>query len=95
MHEKTVSLESTQDVDEFLKQVLEIKGIGTWTANYMALKALRHTDAFPSSDLILARALDKHPKKAIESMAPWRGYVAALFWRTYAGRLKKTKQKQA
>jgi AraC family transcriptional regulator of adaptative response / DNA-3-methyladenine glycosylase II len=95
VHEKTVSLESTQDVDEFLKQVLEIKGIGTWTANYMALKALRHTDAFPSSDLILARALDKHPKKAIESMAPWRGYVAALFWRTYAGRLKKTKQKQA
>jgi AraC family transcriptional regulator, regulatory protein of adaptative response / DNA-3-methyladenine glycosylase II len=94
VHEKTVSLESTQDVDEFMKKVLEIKGIGIWTANYMALKALRHTDAFPASDLILARALDKHPKKAIESMTPWRGYVAALFWRTYAESLRKAKRKR-
>jgi len=87
-------LESTQDVDSFLKKVLSIKGIGPWTAQYMALKVLRHTDAFPSSDLILARALDNHSKHAVESMRPWRGYVAALFWRNYSESLKKVASKK-
>jgi AraC family transcriptional regulator of adaptative response / DNA-3-methyladenine glycosylase II len=91
--EKRISLEPTQDVEEFLKQILKIRGIGPWTANYIALKALRSTDTFPGSDLILARALDVHPANIIDKMSPWRGYVAALLWRTYAQSLKKTKVK--
>ena len=87
-----VSLESTQDVSEFMKAVTSIKGIGPWTAQYMALKALRDTDTFPASDLILARALGIHPKEVLATMSPWRGYVAALFWRNYAGTLKKKPQ---
>ncbi len=87
--EDRISLEPTQDVDEFIKKVSTIKGIGPWTAQYMALKALRNTDTFPSSDLILARALEKHPSEVIEKMSPWRGYVAALFWRVYAETLQK------
>lgn len=90
VHNRSISLEPTQDVETFLKSVRSIKGIGPWTANYMALKAIRHTDAFPESDLIIARALEIHPKEIIESMRPWRGYVAALFWRSYAESLKKT-----
>ncbi|MNT74972.1 DNA-3-methyladenine glycosylase [compost metagenome] len=84
-------MEATQDVDGFLKKVLSIKGIGPWTANYMALKVLRHTDTFPGSDLILARALELHPQEIINKMSPWRGYVAALLWRSYAGALTKKK----
>lgn len=87
--EKKISLESTQDVNEFVKLALEIHGIGPWTANYIALKALRGTDVFPGSDLILARALELHPKEVLEKMSPWRGYAAALFWRAYTGTLKK------
>ncbi len=82
--EGTLSLESTQDVDQFIKKVQNIKGIGPWTAHYMAMKVLKHTDSFPGSDLILARALAKHPIEVIEKMHPWKGYVAALFWRAYA-----------
>lgn len=89
VHEKTISLESTQDVDEFIAKVRAIKGIGPWTANYMAMKALRSTDTFPGDDLILARALGKHSREIVDSMSPWKGYVAALFWRAYAGTLKK------
>lgn len=89
--EKEISLESTQDVEGFLKKVMSIKGIGPWTANYMALKSLRSTDTFPGSDLILARTLETHPKEVIDQMSPWRGYVAALFWRNYSQSLKKTK----
>lgn len=87
--EKRISLDPAQRVDVFLKNVLQLKGVGPWTAHYIALKVLRDTDTFPASDLILARALDIHAKETINSMSPWRGYVAALFWRAYTGTLKK------
>jgi AraC family transcriptional regulator of adaptative response / DNA-3-methyladenine glycosylase II len=86
--EGSLSLEATQDVDKFLKKVIAVKGIGEWTANYMALKVLRYTDAFPETDLVLSRTLKFHSQEAIAQMRPWRGYVAALFWREYHERLK-------
>ncbi|MGZ5278866.1 MAG: DNA-3-methyladenine glycosylase 2 family protein [Pseudobdellovibrionaceae bacterium] len=90
--DKKLSLESTQDVDLFLKTVLAIPGIGPWTANYMALKVIRHTDAFPETDLILARALEIHPKEKIALMSPWRGYAAILLWREYSTSLRKNRR---
>jgi AraC family transcriptional regulator of adaptative response / DNA-3-methyladenine glycosylase II len=93
--EGRISLESTQDVDEFIKNVMTIKGIGRWTADYMALKVLRNTDAFPGTDLILGRVLELHPAEVISRMSPWRGYAAALFWREYSGPLKKTKKRKS
>lgn len=86
-----LSLEPTQDVETFTQKVLEIPGIGPWTASYMALKALRHTDAFPETDLILARTAQFHPKEVVNQMSPWRGYAAILFWKEYADVLRKTK----
>lgn len=84
-----ISLEPTQDVDEFVAKVMKIPGIGPWTASYMALKVLRHTDAFPETDLILSRALELHSKESISRMSPWRGYAAALFWRAYTEQLRR------
>lgn len=89
--EGRLSLEAAQDVEEFIAQALSIPGIGPWTATYMAMKALRHTDSFPETDLILARALELHPKELVEQMSPWRGYAAALFWREYTMKLKKSR----
>jgi AraC family transcriptional regulator of adaptative response / DNA-3-methyladenine glycosylase II len=86
--ENHISLEPTQDVDKFIKDVCKIKGIGLWTAEYMALKILRNTDTFPASDLVLARALTVHPKQVIDTMSPWRGYVAALLWREHSKQKK-------
>ena len=78
---KKISLEPTQDIEKFYLVVRAIKGIGPWTASYMALKAIRHTDAFPETDLILKRALEKYPLTTINQMSPWRGYAAALIWK--------------
>lgn len=89
--DKTLSLEPSQDVGEFIKKVSAIRGIGPWSANYMSLKVLRHTDAFPATDLILARALEIHPEEVIEKFSPWRGYAAILFWKEYHHALTKTK----
>jgi AraC family transcriptional regulator of adaptative response / DNA-3-methyladenine glycosylase II len=91
IHTEKLNLTATQDVEDFFKKILSIKGIGPWTAQYIALKSLRNTDTFPASDLILARALQKHLLQIISTMSPWRGYVAALFWRTYTDTLKKTR----
>lgn len=86
-----ISLDSTQDIPSFLEKVQTISGIGKWTANNMALRVLRHTDAFPATDLILNRALAIHSEKEIEKMSPWRAYAAALYWREYAQKLGKKK----
>jgi AraC family transcriptional regulator, regulatory protein of adaptative response / DNA-3-methyladenine glycosylase II len=51
----SLSLEPAQDVETFSKKALAIAGVGPWTASYLALKCLRHTDAFPETDLILGR----------------------------------------
>lgn len=79
---KELSLEMTQDVDQFITKALLIKGIGPWTAQYMALKVLRDTNVFPWTDLILARTLSKISKEKIESLSPWKGYAAALLWKS-------------
>lgn len=79
---RQLHLEATQDANVFMEQALKVRGIGPWTANYMALKALRHTDAFPGSDLILAREFKKYSSGNMDEMSPWKGYVAALLWRS-------------
>jgi len=90
--EKKISLEATQDIDDFLRAMLDLPGIGPWTANYIAMKSLRHTDSFPHTDLILARALEIHSKDIVDQMSPWRGYAAALFWREYSSLLTKVRR---
>jgi AraC family transcriptional regulator of adaptative response / DNA-3-methyladenine glycosylase II len=77
-----ILLESTQDVEVFKKKVMEIPGIGPWSASYLALKVLRDADAFPETDLVLKKAVSRLSSEALSQMSPWRGYVAALLWRS-------------
>ncbi|MEM7503242.1 MAG: AlkA N-terminal domain-containing protein [Pseudomonadota bacterium] len=46
-----ISFDLSQDVDEFRERLCAIKGIGDWTAQYVAMRALKNPDAFPASDL--------------------------------------------
>ncbi|HRO67595.1 MAG TPA: AlkA N-terminal domain-containing protein, partial [Pseudobdellovibrionaceae bacterium] len=78
-----ISLSPAQDVDEFVEKLLRIRGLGPWTAQYMAMKVLRHTDAFPGTDLVLAKALEGRSADFLEEMSPWRAYAAALLWRRH------------
>jgi len=75
-----LSLEPTQSPEDFQAKLLAIPGIGPWTADYMALRVLGHADAFPATDLVLARALAIHSKEAVARVSPWRGYAAILIW---------------
>lgn len=67
-----------------------LPGIGPWTASYIAMRALRWTDAFPNGDVALHKALDvqtqKNPAQAAELASqvwrPWRSYAVVRAWST-------------
>jgi AraC family transcriptional regulator of adaptative response / DNA-3-methyladenine glycosylase II len=80
-----IKFEGVVGSDEFLQKLCEIPGIGPWTAQYVAMRALREPDAFPSSDLGLMRALSFGSSGEVERRAgpwrPWRAYAAMYLWR--------------
>lgn len=79
-----ISFEGVIDSDAFLSQLCEIPGIGRWTAQYVAMRALGEPDAFPSSDLGLLRGLGLRSAHELERRAeawrPWRAYAAIYLW---------------
>ena len=74
--------------DEVVVRLVELPGIGEWTAQYIALRALGEPDAFLSADLILRRmaAADgvaltaKELDRRAEGWRPWRGYAVMHLW---------------
>jgi len=70
-----------------------IKGIGDWTAHYIALRALHDPDAFPQGDVALRRSFNELARtnqasdlgERAESWRPWRAYAAQYLWRADAG----------
>jgi AraC family transcriptional regulator of adaptative response / DNA-3-methyladenine glycosylase II len=82
--EGALNLSCAQDPDAFRAALRSIKGIGPWTAEYIALRSLADPDAFPATDLVLKRALDADPSLALDRVRPWRGYAAAHLWRAWA-----------
>jgi AraC family transcriptional regulator, regulatory protein of adaptative response / DNA-3-methyladenine glycosylase II len=84
-----ISFDPAQDFDEFRSSLVAIKGIGEWTAQYVAMRALKDPDALPHSDLGLLRAFDAPGRERMkpvelkaraEAWRPWRAYAALLLW---------------
>jgi AraC family transcriptional regulator of adaptative response / DNA-3-methyladenine glycosylase II len=79
-----ISFEGITESDDFLARLCEIPGIGQWTAQYVAMRALGEPDAFPSADLGLLRALELENSRELERRAeawrPWRAYAAMYLW---------------
>ena len=81
--------ERASTLEESVKRLCSISGIGEWTAQYIALRALREPDAFPASDLALLRSAANgsgvRPAPAqllarAEPWRPWRAYAAQHLW---------------
>jgi len=79
-----VSLVPGVDVDATLDQLRAVPGIGEWTAQYIAMRALAWPDAFPHTDLGVMKALGlTSPAKvlaAAERWRPWRAYAVLHLW---------------
>jgi AraC family transcriptional regulator of adaptative response / DNA-3-methyladenine glycosylase II len=76
-----LTLDGGADREEGRRRLLEIPGVGPWTAEYVAMRALRDPDAFPATDLGLHHALrrlglDGRPAAAERLSRRWRPYRA-------------------
>ena len=83
-----------QSTEEFRKALTSIRGIGDWTAAYVAMRVLKDPDAFPATDLGLLRAFDGPGCARLspaeldgraEAWRPWRAYAALLIWGSEPG----------
>jgi AraC family transcriptional regulator of adaptative response / DNA-3-methyladenine glycosylase II len=76
-------------IEETVTRLRTIRGIGEWTAQYIALRAIREMDAFPATDIGLLRSVaamdgEKSTPAGLlsraESWRPWRAYAAQHLW---------------
>ena len=79
-----------------LASLARIRGIGEWTVQYIAMRALRQPDAFPVNDLVLLRTAGRgRPltaaalRKRAEQWRPWRAYAALYLWRAAADQARE------
>lgn len=86
------------DVAEaFVSRIGEIKGIGPWTQNYIRLRVVKDSDAFPHNDWVVLKHLQSTPAQALkvaEPWRPWRAYGLMHLWRLAAiARDKEARQR--
>lgn len=76
-------------IEEAISRLRTIRGVGEWTAHYIALRAIREMDAFPASDIALLRCATKMEGAQAtstsllhraEAWRPWRAYAAQHLW---------------
>jgi AraC family transcriptional regulator of adaptative response / DNA-3-methyladenine glycosylase II len=78
-------------VEDVVTTMRKIRGIGEWTAQYVAMRALRFPDAFPAGDLGVRKALvlpgaplpnEKQVVARAAAWRPWRAYATLHLWQT-------------
>jgi AraC family transcriptional regulator, regulatory protein of adaptative response / DNA-3-methyladenine glycosylase II len=82
-----LALHTSADVPATIAQLKELPGIGDWTAQYIAMRALRWPDAFPAGDVALHKALGvsgrhaaREAEAASQAWRPWRSYAVLRAW---------------
>jgi AraC family transcriptional regulator of adaptative response / DNA-3-methyladenine glycosylase II len=85
-------------VEETIQRLKSIRGVGEWTAQYIALRAVREMDSFPATDIGLIRglaAIDQSPSSLLERAElwrPWRAYAAQHLWAADSANLQEKRQ---
>jgi AraC family transcriptional regulator of adaptative response / DNA-3-methyladenine glycosylase II len=82
--DRCIRFDGSVTSEEMIGRMCELRGIGPWTANYIAMRALGDPDAFPASDLGLLKAAGLSSEKRLAEIAeawrPWRSYAAMYLW---------------
>jgi AraC family transcriptional regulator of adaptative response / DNA-3-methyladenine glycosylase II len=97
-----IVLDAGADRDLARERLLALRGIGPWTADYIAMRALGDADAFLPTDLgvrrgLEARGLDGSPSRAArvaEAWRPYRAYAVMHLWAVAAARRRSPVQLQ-
>jgi AraC family transcriptional regulator of adaptative response / DNA-3-methyladenine glycosylase II len=84
--EGSLRLEAGEDHDADVARLTALPGIGPWTAQYIAMRALRWPDAFPKEDIAVRKNLGGVSAKRAEEMSrawqPWRSYAVLHIWKS-------------
>jgi AraC family transcriptional regulator of adaptative response / DNA-3-methyladenine glycosylase II len=79
-------LESGLNPETTIKQLVELPGVGQWTAHYIAMRGLRWPDAFPKEDIAIRKAMGNVSAKKAEELSqawrPWRSYAVLHLWKS-------------
>jgi len=71
-------------IEATLDRLRELPGVGEWTAQYIAMRALAWPDAFPHTDLVVKKALGETDARKVlaagEAWRPWRAYAVMHLW---------------
>jgi AraC family transcriptional regulator, regulatory protein of adaptative response / DNA-3-methyladenine glycosylase II len=85
-----IKFEEIADCGAFLTSLGELRGFSKWAVQYVAMRALRDPDGFPSDDAALRRATGDRTALELERRSevwrPWRAYAAMLLWQSPEGR---------
>ncbi|WP_367875383.1 AlkA N-terminal domain-containing protein [Luteolibacter sp. Populi] len=88
-HSGSLQLEAGANPEAAIQQLVALPGIGPWTAQYIAMRALRWPDAFPKEDIAVRNNLGGVSAKRAEEMSqgwrPWRSYAVLHVWRGKVG----------
>lgn len=82
----TLELDPGVDRDAVRQQLLAMRGIGPWTADYIVMRALAHPDILLTTDLVLRRELERRDITPADTdrWSPWRSYAGMHLWRSTA-----------
>jgi 3-methyladenine DNA glycosylase/8-oxoguanine DNA glycosylase len=84
--EGRTNFDSIANIEDFQSRLRELPGIGNWTAQYIAMRALGDPDAFPAGDLALLRSASVRSERELtlraETWRPWRAYAAMYLWQS-------------
>ena len=82
--DRTIVLDRSAPLDITLDALRELPGIGDWTAQVIAMRALAWPDAWPATDIGLYNALGSRDSREITRLAeawrPWRAYAVMQLW---------------
>jgi AraC family transcriptional regulator of adaptative response / DNA-3-methyladenine glycosylase II len=81
---RSLVLEAPAPAERVMRELIALPGIGPWTAQYVAMRALSWPDAFLEGDLGIRKALGGVSARAAlaraEEWRPWRAYAAMHLW---------------
>lgn len=83
MADGSLELHPGVDREAARAQLLAMRGIGPWTADYIVMRALSHPDVLLTTDLVLRRELERRgiTTADTEQWRPWRSYAGMHLWR--------------
>jgi len=88
VRDSQLDLDDVLELESAVERIRELPGVGEWTAQYIAMRALGEPDAFPGSDLAVRRALTHGSElpsaaetaRCAERWRPWRSYATMHLW---------------